>query len=119
MTYDEIYADSIANGCSPLLADLLASRQAPGSKGTEKAFMQDRNNNGDLDKMPAPMREELLNAAHSAGVSVSGKWWVSGRDDVLRICKERNLNCEGNVNYKAVDGLTRKQKQEATVNPNG
>lgn len=30
MTYDEIYAEAISNGCSPLFADMLASRSPPG-----------------------------------------------------------------------------------------
>jgi hypothetical protein len=126
MSYEEIYAEAIANGASPIFADMLASRQPPGKSQTEMAYMQGKNCNQDLDKMPKQMREDILTELKQAGVSVSWKWyhsglarfrndpqaWVSGRDDHLRICKERGLNSTGNINYKAPMGLTRKQKED-------
>lgn len=43
------------------------------------------------------------------GVSTAGKiWspqlntWIDGKDDVKRICQERNLDCDGVVTHKAV-----------------
>jgi hypothetical protein len=114
MTYSAIYQKAIANGASPLFADLLASRQPPGVKGTERAYMEGRNNNEDLNKMNATMRKHLLTEAQAAGVSISGKTycsglaryandpsaWVSGRDEVAARCRENGWECEGNVTVK-------------------
>jgi len=117
MTYDDIYQLALSQGASPLFADLLASRQPPGARGTEKAYMEGRNNNEDLNKMNATMRKHLLDEAAHAGVSISGKTycsglarypndpgaWVSGRDDVLDKVKRNGWSCEGNVNYKPAE----------------
>lgn len=117
MTYNAIYAQAIANGASPQFADMLASRQPPGTKGTERAFMEGRNNNEDLNRMNKSLRNDLLETARKAGVSVSGKTycsgiarfahdpqaWVSGRDEVAARCKENGWSCEGNVNFKPAE----------------
>lgn len=48
--------------------------------------------------------------AKANGVSTAGKvWspqlntWISGKDDVKRICQQRNLHCEGLVNVQGHD----------------
>lgn len=117
MTYDEIYQLALSQGASPLFADMLASRQPPGTRATERAFMQGRNNNEDLEKMNKTLRDALLNEAKQAGVSIAGKTycsgiarrvndpgaWVSGRDDVLAKVKRNGWSCEGNVNYRPAE----------------
>ncbi len=136
MTYDKIYQQAIANGASPILADLFASRKPPGVKGTERAYMEGKNNNEDLNKMHKPLRDDLLETARKAGVSVSGKTycsglarfahdpeaWVSGRDEVAAKCKANGWDCKGNVNYTPPDppeDLPRIREMKAKKRPIG
>ena len=115
MSYDEIYQSAIENGASPMFADMLASRQPPGTKGTERAFMEGRmHNSGIPDSMPRNLRTKLLHEAKQAGVDVSGKvyvsglarrpndpyGWCAGRDEVLAKVKANGWSCEGNVTHK-------------------
>lgn len=134
MNYDKIYKQAIANGCTPAFADMLASQQPPGVKGTERAYMEGRNNNEDLGKMNNQLRNDLLETARKAGVSVSGKTycsglarfahdpeaWVSGRDEVAAKCKANGWDCKGNVNYTPPDppeALPRIREQKAKKRP--
>lgn len=117
MTYEAIYKKAIANGCSPAFADMLASQQPPGTRGTDRAFMQGRNNNEDLNRMHKSLRNDLLETARKAGVSVSGKTycsglaryahdpsaWVSSNDEIVAKCKQNGWDCKGSVNYTPPD----------------
>lgn len=62
-----------------ILHEMLAARQAPGTKGTERAFLQGRVGAGhDLDHMPINSRHKWLQLAAQQGVSLSGKVYQSG-----------------------------------------
>lgn len=94
---------------------MCALQTAPGTKGTERAFMQGRNNNEQLDGMPPLSAKWMVKEAKGAGINISGKYycggiadsrgwkdpqaWVSSNDDVLRVAQNRRLAVSGSVNY--------------------
>jgi len=96
-------------------AEMCALRTPPGTKGSDRAFMEGRYNNQQLDGMPRRQAEYVSREARQAGINISGKYycggiadsrgwrdpaaWVSGTDDVLAVAKARNLTVEGAVNY--------------------
>lgn len=96
-------------------AAMCATKTAPGTKGTDRAFMEGRYNNQQLDDMPVRQARYIAKEAREAGISISGKYycggiadkrgwrdpaaWVSGNDDILRVAKARNLSVSGTVNY--------------------
>lgn len=116
MTYKELYLQCLENGCTPVLAEMLASRSFPGTKGTDRAYMQGRQLGGaQFEGIPLVGRHHLK-IAHDAGVSVTGKWyagtlarpgfpgdpeaWVSSLDDLRAIVKRRGWTCTGAVEIK-------------------
>lgn len=109
-----IYEQSLAEGSTMEFAAMCALRQAPGSRNTDRAFCQGAQRQ--LDSMSEVNKKKLYEIAHKAGINTQGKYykgslgkytdpaaWVSCADDVLAVCKERNLHCEGVINHKAVD----------------
>lgn len=96
-------------------AAMCALQIAPGTKGSDRAFMEGRLNNQQLDAMPARQAKYIAAEARRAGISISGKYycggiadrrgwkdpnaWVSCNDDILRVAKRRNLCVSGTVNY--------------------
>ena len=100
---------------------MCALRQPPGSRYTERAFLQDMGNRAD--KMNHLVRDATYKAAHKAGISTQGKVhmaglgpatdpgaWVSTADDVLAVAKQRNLNISGAVEHKAVEKIGKEKK---------
>lgn len=59
-----------------ILADMLQSRQPPGTKGTDKAFSQGRQGGQDIDAMSPAARKRLLDNCAAAGVSPQGKMYI-------------------------------------------
>ncbi len=112
------YDALVKRGVSPRLADMLASQQPPGTKGTDRAFMQgylhDR-----WSGTPHFIAQKQEKLAKAAGIHTQGKvykggladWrgpgdpmaWVSSIDDVKRVCEIKNLHCRGAVTHKAHD----------------
>lgn len=96
-------------------AEMCALQTAPGTKGTDRAFLEGRQNNQQLDDLPKMQAEYMVREAKRAGISISGKhyvagiadrrgWrdpaaWVSSNDDVLRVARKRRLAVSGTVNY--------------------
>lgn len=96
-------------------AAMVALQQPPGTSGTDRAFLEGRQNNEQLNDMPRRQAAYVANEARQAGISISGKYycagiadkrgwkdpeaWVSSNDDVLRVAKKRRLHVTGNVNY--------------------
>lgn len=110
----KIYRQSLAEGSTKEFAAMCALRQAPGSRNTDRAFCQGAQRQ--LDSMCDVNKKKLYELAHKAGISTQGKYykgslgryddpaaWVSNADDVLAVCKERNLHCEGVIKHRAVD----------------
>lgn len=96
-------------------AIMCALQTPPGTSGTDRAFMEGRMNNQQLDDMPARQAKYVAAEAKSAGINISGKhyvggladkrgWrdpeaWVSNNDDVLKVAHKRRLSVAGTVNY--------------------
>lgn len=114
MTYDEHYDLCIRNGCSPVLAEMLASHGFPGTRGTDRAYMQGRALNGaQFDGIPLVGKHHRA-MADAAGISTTGKWyagtlarfpgdpeaWVSGLDDLRETVQRRGWTCTGAIEVK-------------------
>ena len=96
-------------------AAMVALQQPPGTKGTERAFLEGRQNNQQLDDMPKRQAQYVSQEARQAGINISGKYycagiadkrgwrdpaaWVTSNDDVLRVARKRRLHVTGSVNY--------------------
>lgn len=96
-------------------ATMCALQVAPGTKGTDRAFLEGRQNNEQLNDMPKRQAQYMLREARQSGINPSGKvycagiadkrgWkdpaaWVTSNDDILRVARQRKLHVTGNVNY--------------------
>jgi hypothetical protein len=102
----------VADGQGVEFAAMCALQQPPGSKNTDRAFQDGARRR--MENMGAKTKSALLGAAQKAGINTAGKFyvgglgraqdpsaWVSTAQDVLDVCKKKNLNCEGVVNHKA------------------
>lgn len=121
MTYKQIYDQAIKNGCSPVLADMLASRCPPAGKtndtyrngtGLEKQFdncpeIGDAIVAGIREKNPNfnPKGKMLVGSLIRPEVGVFDEQaWVSASDplgDVKKRCQEQGRTVSGDVNYQA------------------
>jgi len=111
------YLAMIADGQQPAFAEMCSLGMPPGTKGSERAFLEGRQNGEWLGNMPKVQRDRMLAAARSAGVNPNGKVyfggiadkrgiydpkaWISDAHDVKRVAEERGMNVEGSVNYTA------------------
>jgi hypothetical protein len=102
-------------GQNPRFAEMCALQAPPGTQGTDRAFMEGRMNNQQLNDMPLRQAKYVAEEAKAAGINISGKYycggladtrkwkdpeaWVSSTDDVLRVAKARQLQVQGMVNY--------------------
>jgi len=109
------YCRMIQDGQSESWALMCALQAPPGTKGSDRAFMQGRLNNQQLDEMPVNQARYISREARQAGISIEGKYycggiadkrgwrdpraWVGGNDEILTVAKERRLMVSGSVNY--------------------
>lgn len=109
------YLQMIEAGQNPRFAEMCALQSPPGTRGTDRAFMEGRLHGNWLDSMPKKLAQAALREAHLAGISTSGKFymggiadkrgykdpeaWVDSASDVLRVCKKRDLEIHGIVEY--------------------
>ena len=118
MTADQIYAEAKANGCNDRLADMLASRQAPGAM-TDREFFEGRGTladqfagaEGQLAKVVAAARAQgyepkpndvyVPTLANSIGDPLAFVPPTGGRNHVRRVCEQRQTSCEGAVTVQA------------------
>ena len=110
----EVYRKALPYG--ERWAVMVATQTPPGTKGTDRAFLEGRQNNQQLDELPKLQAQYMVREARQAGISIAGKqyvagladrrgWqdpaaWVSSNDDVLRVARKRRLNVTGSVNYE-------------------
>lgn len=119
----DLFDRIVASGETARWAAMCALRSPPGSRYTERAFMQDMNSG--VDKMNHIIRDHTYAAAKKAGISTQGKVhkpslgpasdpgaWVSTMDDVLAVAKARNLTITGAVNHQGVQ-IMEKSKRPA------
>lgn len=120
----EFYEELIEAGNQPGFAAMLAMRQPPGTKGTERAFLEGMTSWAD--NMHQGNRRKIFDAAKKAGISTEGKIykgglgrpddamaWISTQDDVREVCKIKGLTCSGSVNYKAPEQAPKKKRRMA------
>ena len=97
-------------------AVMCALRCPPGTKGTDRAYMEGRLNQQQFDDMPKKMASRILREARAAGINTTGKYycagiadkrsycdpraWVDSTADVLKVARDRNLTVEGAVNHQ-------------------
>lgn len=109
------YRQMIRDGQTERFAIMCSLQIAPGAKGTDRAFMEGRMNNQQLDDMPVHQANYMIRDAKKAGINISGRhyvagladkrrWqdpeaWVSCNDDILNVAKKRQLTVSGTVNY--------------------
>jgi len=108
----EFFDQLIEDGNNSGFAAMLAQRRPPGSKGTDRAFLE--GTHGWADKMWTANARDIHSMAKKAGISTQGKIykgglgrpndpmaWVSSTSDVLAAAKAKGLTCSGAVNYQA------------------
>jgi len=94
---------------------MVATQTPPGTSGTDRAFMEGRMNNQQLDEMPLRQARYVAAEARQAGINISGKhyvagladsrgWrdpeaWVTNNSDILKVAHKRRLSVSGTVNY--------------------
>lgn len=110
------YRKLIRDGQTPRFAEMCALQQAPATHGMDRTFMHGRHNQQWLDDMPKHQAERILREAKAAGISTSGKFYMSGIADkrghcdpaawidstaeIKKVAKQRNLTVSGIVNCK-------------------
>lgn len=110
MTPDEVEADR------QRFAEMCRVRKAPGTMGTDRAFLEGQHNHGFTEE-PDFMQGMLVTKAKEAGINITGKKyvggladhrgpkdpmaWVSDTHEALAVAKARNLDVTGVVNHRA------------------
>jgi hypothetical protein len=109
------YVRMVAAGQTEQFAVMCALQQPPGTRGTDRAFMEGRLAGEWLDRIPKKQAAWLIRQAQAAGINTSGKFymggiadkrghldpeaWVDSAGDVLRVAKKRDLEVHGIVDY--------------------
>lgn len=109
------YEAMIADGQTESWALMCALQQPPGTKGSDRAFMEGRNNNEWMANLPPAQAARMVREARAMGINTSGKFymggiadrrghldpeaWVSSVDDVKRVAVKRDLEVHGSVEY--------------------
>jgi hypothetical protein len=118
VTDQEVYEQSLANGCSPKLAEMFALATPPQAR-TDSTFLSGNCNGSQFEHVPG-RGDYLKEIAEARGQSVTGKVykaglarypgdpeaWVSGRGDVERVARARGWGVEGDVSVPA-EGVER------------
>ena len=113
------YLTMIKNGQTPRFAEMCATQTPPGVRGTDRAVMQHRLNGEWLDAMPKSQAARILAEAKSAGISVEGKYymsgladkrgpadpaaWIDSAADIKKVAMARNLHVSGIVDHTACE----------------
>lgn len=111
------YVRMIKSGQTERWALMCALQAPPGTRQTERAFFEGRNNGEWLNKLPKKQAERMLKAAREAGVNPSGKIyfggiadkrgiydpeaWVSDASDVKRVAEKRGMDVDGAITHRS------------------
>lgn len=111
------YVRMIQNGQTERWALMCALQTPPGTRQTERAFFEGRNNGEWLNKLPKKQAERMLKAAREAGVNPNGKIyfggiadkrgiydpeaWVADASDVKRVAEKRGLDVDGAIKHRS------------------
>lgn len=109
------YERMVADGQTERFAAMCALRQPPGTRGTDRAFMEGRYAQQWLESAPRPQADRMIREARAAGINTTGRFymggladkrghldpeaWVDSTGDVLRVAKKRDLEVHGIVDY--------------------
>ena len=120
------YDKMIADGQTEQWAIMCALQSPPGTKGSDRAFMEGRNNMEWMNNMPPHQAARMVREAAASGINTSGKFymggiadkrghrdpeaWVGSVDDVKHVAKRRNLEVHGSVEYVPPQKDSRKKK---------
>lgn len=99
-------------GQSHRMAEMLACRQPPGLKGTDRAFNEGRCNGNQFERMPW-LGDYYREIAHRHGISTTGKFyasqianepgdpraWISDVGELKKVAAERDITLRGIVDY--------------------
>jgi len=110
-----LYQNAIDNGATEAFADMVAHQIPPGTKGSDRAFMEGRLSGNWMDGMPKAAAQRMVRQARAAGINTTGKFymggladkrahldphaWVDSVADVKRVAKARDLEVRGIVDY--------------------
>ena len=111
----EHYEACVAEGTSPALAEMFALAQAPYGK-SDATYMSGHCNGSQFEKS-AQQGNHYKKVTEQHGGTVKGKRylsqlarfpgdpqaWVSGRDDIKRVCEKNGWGCEGSVTTPLVE----------------
>lgn len=113
-----MYGRLRSDGLSHRWCEMCVLQQPPGTMGTDRAFMQHRYNNQQLDAMPPDHARNIVAMAKRAGINPTGKYyssaladsrgpadpgaWVDSTADVVRVARSRNLTVSGAVEHKGI-----------------
>lgn len=89
------------------MQELLAARRAPGTKNTDRAFLEGTHDSPSLHAQPDWMTRKMLSDAKRAGIDTTGKVhharlghftdpkaWVSSVADIKRAIRANGMGCE-------------------------
>jgi hypothetical protein len=109
------YLRMLEDGQTPQFAAMCALQQPPGTRGTDRAFMQGRLAGEWLNNLPRKQADWLIGQARAAGINTTGKFymggiadkrghldpeaWVDSTADIVRVAKKRDLEVHGIVDY--------------------
>ena len=107
----------IADGQTPMFAEMCALQSPPGTKGSDRALMQGRMDGSWLNGLPKPQADRIISQAKRAGIDTSGKFYMSGLADkrghtdpeawidsvadIKRVAEKRNYEVNGIVTCAA------------------
>lgn len=111
------YRRMIRDGQTEAFALMCSLQQPPGTKGTDRALMEGRMDGSWLNSLPKRQADRMIREAKKAGISTSGKYYMSGladkrghcdpaawvdtTGDVMRVAEARNYEVNGAVTRKA------------------
>jgi hypothetical protein len=111
------YRKVLAMGHGERWAEMVALQQAPATRGMDRSLMEGRYDGSWLDKLPKRQADRIIREAKSAGISTSGRFymsgladkrghldpmaWIDSTADIKKVAKIRNLEVNGIVNVKA------------------
>lgn len=110
-----IYESALSNGATEAFAEMAALQSPPGTRGSERAFMEGRMDGSWMNSMPEHVARRMVRQAEKAGINTTGKFymggladkrahmdpeaWVESTDDVRRVAKKRSLEVHGIIDY--------------------
>jgi len=110
-----VYAAALKNGATERFAEMVAYQCPPGTKGSDRAFMEGRLDGSWMNDMPEQSARRMVREASKAGINTAGRFymggladkrahrdpeaWVDSVEDVKRVAEKRRLEVHGIIDY--------------------